>query len=647
MLSFFRNMAKSKIVWIVLFVPVGAGLLTIGSVRQDLSGLFSPKDAVIQTAGRVFTSDDFKHDFDAYRRQATQQGQQLTADDAVAAGIDQQMLQALAQRESLSAVLTKLGIQPSAQQVFDEAISKVKAFQDPVSGKFDKKAYVEVLNQNQLTPAYFEKEQRDQLAYTQFAAAAAAGLMPPRLYGALVGDYEFEAHDLSLFALKPDVLGKEPTPTDADLQKLLKDNAAVLTIPETRQLTVVKFSAAALAPTITPDPAEVKKRYDFRKDSLSQPEKRSLVQISAKDAAQASDISAKLKAGQDPAAVAKAAGLQAPLVYTDAPKATVADSRVGDAAFALPAPGAVSNPVQGNLGWAVVKVTSVTPAKVVTLEEAKGAIENEIRTEFAATKAYDLVQKYEAAHDKGSTLPEASKAAAVTPQTFTPVTAQGMDEDGKPVDGLTPRVLKEAFALAPGAETDVIQDSKGEYFAVRADKVIPPTLPSMDKIKPRLVQAFLQREMSKRLTDKLNELAGRVRKGETLEAVAQSVGSQVTHLSINRQIAQQQRNVPPQVMAQIFAAKVGDVVITGGAVGKVDAITPPPPGLVATAMGSSQSSLARSIFDEIQEETRLWAKDQVKPKINVALARQAMGASDKAAPATSGAAPAAPVRKAQ
>jgi peptidyl-prolyl cis-trans isomerase D len=313
---------------------------------------------------------------------------------------------------------------------------------------------------------------------------------------------------------------------------------------------------------------------------------------------------------------------------------------VGDAAFALPAAGAVSNPVQGNLGWAVIKVTSVTPAKTVTLEEARPGIENEVKAEAAATKAYDLVQKYEAAHDKGSTLPEASKAAAMAPQTFTPVTAQGTDEDGKPVDGLTPRILKEAFALTQGAETDVIQDSKGEYFAVRADKVLPPTLPAMDKIKPRLVQAFLQREMSKRLTDKLNELAARVRKGESLEAVAQSVGSQVTHLSINRQIAQQQRNVPPQVMTQIFAAKAGEVVITGGAVAKVDAIKTPPAGLVATAMGAGQSSLARTIFDETQEEMRLWAKDQVKPKINTALARQAMGASDKAAPATSGAAPA-------
>src|SRR6185437_14807871 len=155
-------------------------------------------------------------------------------------------------------------------------------------------------------------------------------------------------------------------------------------------------------------------------------------------------------------------------------------------------------------------------------------------------------------------------------QTFAPATAQGADEDGKPVDGLSPRILKEAFALSQGGETDVIQDSKGEYFAVRVDKVIPPTLPSMDKLKPRLTQLFLQKVMSQRLTDKLNELSARVKKGESLEAVAQSVGSQVTHLSVNREAAQQQRNVPPQLLQKIFEAKTGEVVITGSGLAKVD-----------------------------------------------------------------------------
>ena len=633
MLSFFRSMAKSKILGLLLGLPLIAGLLTIGNVRQDLQGLFAAKDAVIQTGSRTFTTDDFKRQFDNYRRQASQDGQQMSPDDAVAQGIDQQMLRAYAERESISEHLHKLGIWPSDKLVADQ-LTKVKAFFDPISGKFDQKTYVATLAQNGLTPAVFEKEQRDELAYTHFASGAAAGLKPPRIYGALVGAYAYEAHNLTLFALNPKILGAEPVPTDAELTQLLQQNAAGLTVPETRTLTVVKFSAAALAPTVTPDPAEVKKRYDFRKDTLSQPEKRTLLQISAKTAAQAADISAKLKAGNDPNTVAAAAGLQSPLAYADTPKSGVADSKVGDAAFLLPE-GAVSNPIQGNLGWAVVKVLKVTPGKTVTFEDAKPALEKEVATEAAATKAYDLVQKYETAHEKGSTIAEAARAAGVTPVQMGPMTASGQDAEAKPVAGVSPRLLKEAFALSQGGETDAVQDTKGEYFAVRVDKVIPPALPTLDKVRPRLVQAYLQREMSKRLDAKLTELAARVKKGETIDAVAKSVGSEVTHLSITRTQAQQSRNLQPQQVSQIFNAKTGDVITTGAVVAKIDSITAPPAGVIAGGLQQGQLTLARAIFDEIQQESRSWAATQMKPKMNLALARQAIGATP-----ASGAAPA-------
>jgi peptidyl-prolyl cis-trans isomerase D len=275
---------------------------------------------------------------------------------------------------------------------------------------------------------------------------------------------------------------------------------------------------------------------------------------------------------------------------------------------------------------------------VVTLVEARPGIETEVKAEAAANKAYDLVQKYEAAHDKGSNLADSAKAAGLAPQTFAPVTAAGQDIDAKPVEGLTPRMLKEAFALPQGGETDAVQDSKGEYFALRVEKVIPPTLPSLDKIRPQLTQAFLQREMGKRLTDKLNELKARVNKGETLEAVAQSVGSQVTHLSLNREKAQQSRNLPPGLAAQIFSSKAGDILITGGGLARIDSIEPVAPGVIASTLPQGQLTMARGILDEVQQETRSWAKEQIKPKTNLALADQAIGATAK--PTASGAAPA-------
>src|ERR1700742_2499982 len=233
MLSFFRSMAKSKLLGVLLGLPLLAGILTIGNVRSDLSGLFTPKDAVIQAGSRIYTTDDFKREFEAYRRQMAQQNQQITPDEAVTQGLDQQMLSPFGQRESMYEILHKLGVWPSDKLVVDQ-IAKVKAFFDPVTGRFDQKTYLQLLQQNQLTPAIFEKGQRDEVAYSQFMTAAAAGLKPPRLYGALVGAYLYENRSLSLFGIKPDVLGKEPVPTDADLTKLMKEHAAALTLPETR-----------------------------------------------------------------------------------------------------------------------------------------------------------------------------------------------------------------------------------------------------------------------------------------------------------------------------------------------------------------------------------------------------------------------------
>jgi len=644
MLAAFRSMAKSKILAVLLGIPLLIGVMSIGSVRQDIGGIFQ-KDTVITAGERTYSSADFKREFASYQREAQQQGQPITPEGAVAQGLDQRMLQTFAERESMSEMLHRLHIWPSDKLVVAQ-IPKIKAFSDaydPITGKFDQKLYVQILQKNDIQPADFEKNLRDELAYNHFASGAAAGLRVPRLYGALIGAYGYEVHSLSLFAINPKILGEEPKPTDADLIKLMKDNAAALTDPEMRTLTVVRFSAKDLAPTQTADPAEVKKRYDFRKDTLAQQETRTLVQISARTPDQAADAAAKLRANYDPVAIAKGIGTE-PLTYTNAAKAAIADPKVAAAAFALPE-GAVSPPIQGQLGWAVVKVLKVIPGHVVTFDDAKAQIEQEVKTEAAADKATDLAQKYEDAHDKGSTLGEAAKKIGATPVDVGPVTAEGMDADGKPA-GLTPRLLKEAFALPQGGETEAVQDTKGEYFAVRVDKIIPPALPTLDKVRPRLTQFFLQREMSKRLDAKLNELSGRVRKGETLDAVAQSVGSAVTHLAITRTQAQQSKNLQPQQISQIFNAKAGDVITTGAVVARIDSITPTSANVIAATLRGGQVNLSRGVFDEMQQEARAWAKGQVKPKVNVTMARQAIGVQpDAKVPA--GAPVGAPAGKAQ
>src|SRR5207244_1196361 len=118
----------------------------------------------------------------------------------------------------------------------------------------------------------------------------------------------------------------------------------------------------------------------------------------------------------------------------------------------------------------------------------------------------------------------------------------------------------------------------GEYFAVRVDKIIPPAMPPLDAIKPQLIRAWMFRQVNQAMQAKAEALAERVRKGETLQAVAASSGTKIVQApGIDRQSGQQNPLVSGEILGAAFGGKPGQVFVARGrtfgyAVGKVDAI---------------------------------------------------------------------------
>ena len=86
MLAFFRTLSQSKIVWIIIGIPLVGGLLLVGNTRANLSGLFTPQ-AIITAGSRVYSPREFKREFDGDRQRLAQQGQTLTVDEMVAKGL--------------------------------------------------------------------------------------------------------------------------------------------------------------------------------------------------------------------------------------------------------------------------------------------------------------------------------------------------------------------------------------------------------------------------------------------------------------------------------------------------------------------------------------------------------------------------------
>ena len=607
------------------------GLLIVSFAVWGIRDVFGGRisgDAVVTAGSRTVSSTDYRREFEQFKARVEQQtGQQIPNDVAAANGLDQEVLQGLATREAFAELIHKLGIIPSDKLVAEQ-IAKIPAFFDPVTGRFDKRAYQQALANNDLNPVRFEAEMRDDIAQQHLGTAIIAGLAVPRAYTAMAAVFELEGRDVAFLAIDPKSVPQPAPPTDAQLTTFMQENATAIMRPEFRQLTLLQVTPEQFMASVKVDPAQVQKQYDFRKDTLSKPETRTLVQIPAKSPAAAAQITARLAKGEDPAAVAKAFGVDA-ITYADKPQSAIPDKKLAAVAFQMQ-PGQVQT-VQGELALAVVKLQAVTPGHVVTFEEARPGLEAEVRKNAASEKVYQLTQAYDDAHQKGASLPEAAQKAGIPTTTLGPVAKNGLGPDGKPVPGLTQKLVDAAFALPAGGESELEDNGAGGYFAVRVDKVIPPALPSLAEIKPKLTQAWIARELNERLAAKADELAARVRKGESLDAVAASSGAKVVRVNgLTRATASQNQALSGEILARVFDAKLGDVFTArtngvGYVVGKLAAIHAGEGANLPLMAEAARGQMTTAYIREVEDAARAAARGKIKVTLDPERARAALG----------------------
>ncbi len=636
MMAAFRAFSKSPVA-IALF-----GLLVISFAIWGVRDVFHTRisDSVVSAGSRRISKEAFKQRFEQALQQLQKQtGQPVTAQDAAQHGVIQQMLDELATQMAVLQTIDSSGVKPSDKLLLQE-VRKIPAFFNPVTGAFDQKTYQDLLGRNGLTPALFEQQLRDELSMLHFTSGMVAGWRAPLTYTALFSGIDQQSRAADYFVLDQKSVPPPAMPSDADLMKFMKTLEDRLRQPETRQISLVRISAQAIAPTLHPSQADVEKQFEIVKGRLSMPERRTFVQIPAKDAAQAAAMAARLTKGEDATAVAKAYGVK-PISYADIPQGAVTDPSVAKVVFSLGV-GQSSGPIQGLNGYAVAKLVSVTPGKPATLEDARSQIEKTLNDQAALQQAYDQSEKYSDAHAAGKPMADAAKAAGVQVYALPPVSADGKIASGQPLPSLTQKMLSDAFSLPQGGETEMTDLGKGEYYALRVEKVIPSALPSLDKIRAPLARVYMQKQLVDRLKAKADGLAARVKKGEALGVVAASAGAKVQHVQLARTNAAQQQALGQEFLSQLFQAKSGDVFEAGGvnfgvAIARVTTITPGAATEVARQAQSLRPQVTEQMAgNEFQEMIYGAARTKVKPKVDEKLAMEAAGVQADQVPASLG-----------
>jgi peptidyl-prolyl cis-trans isomerase D len=637
MMSAFRGFYKS---WVakVLFGLLAISFVAWGASSRSVFNVHINNDVV--TAGsRTVPAGDFKQRFQQWLKNIQQRaGQAITTQEAVQQGGLEPFLQDMAGKESVQEAIHRAGVSPSDQLVVDQ-LRKFPNFFNPVTGTFDEQTYEGLLRQNDMTPLQFQQQLSDQLAGEHFVTGMTAGLRAPATYAAMFAAVGQQTRSADFLLFDPRAQPPPPKPTDAQLAQFIKTNQ--LHQPEIRTITLVRISAQDIEKSLHPSTADVQKMFDVEKAKLSVPERRSFVQIKAKDAAEAGAVAARLAKGEDPTAVAKAYGGK-PMSYAAVPQISVDDPAVGKAVFALQ-PGQTSAPIRGQFGYSVAKLVSITPPKPASLEEQRPQIEKQLNDRAAKDAAYDQSEKYSDAHNKGQSLEAAAKASGAKVFKLDPINAQGQVATGQRQSGLNEKMLKDAFSTPQGGETDIVDLGQGEYYAMRVDKVSPAHVPTVDEIRPALTHDVQVELLLNAIKAKADTLLQRVKKGEPVAAAAASAGAKVVHLDLTRAQAEQQgQALGQELLSSLFNAKPGDAFESkspnyGYLVVKVAAVTTPPPAEIARQAQAIRDQLSQQMGgDDFSEMFFAAARSQVKPKIDMDLAYSTLQVSPPASAAKPG-----------
>jgi len=638
MITLFRNFAKSK--WATgLLVLVALALLFTGGQQLDVVGALTPHH-VVDAGARSIDAARFRSDFDRVRENLQQQAQRsLTIEDLVKENILVRYLDSQKSELGFLDWAWKAGIRPGKELVIKE-IRKLPIFLDPITGQFSEDTYRSQLAERNLTPAIAEQGFRDQYIVKHYSLAIAAGARLPRIYGALAANQALESRDARWFNVTRAMAGTTPPPTDAQLTAFMQQNAAEIRSKPMRVGSLVLFNSAPGAAAAVSD-ADIQKRFDFRKDALSQPEKRTFVTLTAPTRATADKIAAALRSGQSPGEVAGANNLQ-PTEFNDTPRAGVTDPAVADAVFGL-APGQVSDPVQGRVGFTVVRVASISPARPVTLPEVRAQIIEELKGEAERTLIFQRVTRYDEARKTGKTLEEAAALAGARVVPLPPLTEDGKRPDGQQVN-LPPQILENLWKLQKGADTDAVDLGHGEYFVLRVDQILPAVLPPLDRVRPMLAAEWTRRENARLLVNRANALEARIRAGEDIVAVARSVGAEVvTRAAIQAQPTP--ADISQGLLQAIFGTDRGQVF--GGqvsadvyVVGRVDAVTPAVAVLAAPMAEDFRNRMTQQALQPLVGNAIEAAAARTKARYDMALARQALNLPAEAPGAPAPASPA-------
>lgn len=631
MLTLFRDLVRSKVALVIIgLLILSLALFGVpdffGSLlNKNLGTSLMRADSRRLEASDVerFANNVIQNDRRNAQAEAAQTGneprQVLTKQDLAASGQLSQMINLLSDMEIRGAYVDKLGVGASKQEIADW-IRDVDALQNEITSGFDRERYAQFIQQRGFeTERQFEGTLMTELSFDNVRAGLNAALQPPTGMADLWSIFQSETRNIAYFTFSVDDLPEAvERPTDEEILTFYNERQHDLTEPERRQFSVIAITPQDFTHKLTVSDEDVRNEYEAQIFKYSGPASRtySLLYFDTPEAAQTA--LGLLVVGEP---VEDVGGVL--VANLSAVEGSVAGPDYQAQIFASPIDlwNGVIEMSDGR--YALINVAEEIPGEKQPFEE----VEANVRAELIAARAERLfdrsIDDIDDAVGAGFTLEEMADIVGSPVYTYPPVDQRGVTKDGLPIINLMMMqdALSYGFQLYP-EETGDRREAPKMHYIMRLDRIVEPTIPSLEDIREDLGEALYIRKQNEALNDCADAALLRIQSRESsITTEAMKLNKEVTRPAeaISRTRGQAQ-GYSQTALNQIFNAALDQPFIAplqrGILLGVVEDIQIPQGDELVALRSASDTDVLPSLAADMEQGFSLLAQQNVDVDLN-------------------------------
>lgn len=533
MLENIRENSQGLVAKIILgFIILTFAVAGIGSYTNSVD------TSVAEVNGQKISQQSFDQAYQAQRNRMVQQfGEMfdtLASDPAYMANFRKGVLDNLVNEILIDQSARDLAIRVSDEQI-KQTIRTMPEFQ--VDGTFDNNRYLAVINQaGFFQSSDFRDYLRTEMSRRQLSQALVTTEFSLPYQTQQLSALQNQTRDISVATVSAEQFKATVDVSEEEINNFYMGNQARFENPEQVKVEYVSLDVEQLSKGVEVSDGDAQGYYDENISDFQQQEQRRVSHIliefgddEAAAEAQAGELLAKVNAGEDFAALAKANSADAFSGENGGDLEWIERGVMGDAfddaAFALASAGDVSEVVKSDFGFHIIKLTELKPTQTTPFVEVKEEILARIKNDKAQEQFFELQQELaRVSFEFPDSLDDAAGAVDGEVQTSVWLT-----RGNNPAPFNVPAVVDAAFSdlvLTENLNSDIIEVSDTLVMVVRLAEHKPAAVRPLEEVEAQIKTQLVNQKASSQAQTLADEMVAKLQSGESIDSQLAELGAE-------------------------------------------------------------------------------------------------------------------------